>query len=178
MIQTLVLYVDKNLRSLEVTVNKELTSVWNWLMANKLSLNPKKSNFVFFLPYQKRMNFEVAIKLFDHDKNSLILLERTDYLPWCSYRFKPHLEATYTIYLLKDQQISWNYFKIETLCSHWYLTKHASVFDSALHNLWYCCMGPSCSNRPGQISNLAKTCSVFNTLCSIQISCDPTIYSL
>ena len=80
MIQTF--YADKNLRSLEVTVNKELTSVCNWLlMANKLSLNTKKSNFVIFRPYQKRMNFDVTIKLFD-DKNSLILLERKDYVKY------------------------------------------------------------------------------------------------
>ena len=41
---TNLLYADKNPRSLEVTANKELTSVCNWLMANKLSLNTKKSN--------------------------------------------------------------------------------------------------------------------------------------
>ena len=45
---TNLLYADKNLRSLEVTVNKELTSVCNWQMGNKLSLNTKKSNFVIF----------------------------------------------------------------------------------------------------------------------------------
>ena len=70
---TNLLYADKNLRLLEVTVNKELTSVCNWLMANKLSLNTKKSNFVNFRPYQKRMNYDVTIKLFDHDKNSYFL---------------------------------------------------------------------------------------------------------
>ena len=51
-------------------------------MANKLSLNTKKSNFVIFRPYQKRMNLDVTIKLFDHDKNSLILLERKDYVKY------------------------------------------------------------------------------------------------
>ena len=38
-------------------------------------------------------------------------------------------------------------------------------------------MGPSCSNKPGQTTNLAKACSSFNTLCSIQISCDPVIFN-
>ena len=79
---TNLLYADKNLRLLELTVNKELTSVCNWLMANKLSLNTKKSNFVIFRPYQKRMNLDVTIKLCDHDKNSLILLERKDYVKY------------------------------------------------------------------------------------------------
>ena len=40
------------------------------------------------------------------------------------------------------------------------------IFDSALHNLWYCCMGTSCPNKPGQTTNLAKTCSSFNLFCS------------
>ena len=41
------LYADMNLRSLEATVNEELTSVSNWLMSNK-SLNTTKSNFVSY----------------------------------------------------------------------------------------------------------------------------------
>ena len=67
-VNTNLLYADKNLRSLEETVYKELINVCNWLMANKLSLNTKKSNFVIFRPYQKRMNFDVTIKLFDDKK--------------------------------------------------------------------------------------------------------------
>ena len=39
------LYADKNLRSLEVTVNKELASVYNWLMTNKLSSQHKEIKF-------------------------------------------------------------------------------------------------------------------------------------
>ena len=50
---TNLLYADTNLRSLEITVNEELRRTGNWLMANKLSLNVKKSNFVIFRPYQK-----------------------------------------------------------------------------------------------------------------------------
>ena len=49
---TNLLYADNNFRSLEITVNEELRSVDNWLMANKLSLNVKKSNFVIFRLYQ------------------------------------------------------------------------------------------------------------------------------
>ena len=51
-------YADKNLRSLEATVSKELASVCNWLMANKLSLNTMKSNFVIFRPYLKRSDYD------------------------------------------------------------------------------------------------------------------------
>ena len=66
---THLLYADKNLRSLEVTVTTEFTSVCNWLMTKKYYLlNTKESSFVT-QPYQKQMNFDIAIKLFHHDKN-------------------------------------------------------------------------------------------------------------
>ena len=94
------------------------------------------------------------------------------------HSFKPHLETTYVIHLLKDQQISWNSFKIETLRSYWYFTKHISVFDSALPAQLYgiaVCMGPSCSNKAGQIIYLTGKFSSFNSFFSIQISCDPVI---
>ena len=35
-------YADKNLKSLESTVNNELSKVYTWLTANKLSLNISK----------------------------------------------------------------------------------------------------------------------------------------
>ena len=49
-------YSDKNLKSLEETVNSGLVKVSDWLNANKLTLNAKKSNFVIFssLPTKKR----------------------------------------------------------------------------------------------------------------------------
>ena len=48
---TNLLYADKNLKSLEkIMVNNELVRVSDWLNANKLTLNAKKSNFVIFHP--------------------------------------------------------------------------------------------------------------------------------
>ena len=37
------------------------------------------------------------------------------------------------------------------------------MFDPTLHNLWYCCMGPKCSDKLGQTINFAKTRSSFNS---------------
>ena len=54
---TNLLYSDKNLKSLEKVVNKELTHVSDWLNANKLTLNIKKSNFVLFHPYIKKPDY-------------------------------------------------------------------------------------------------------------------------
>ena len=75
---TNLLYADKNLRSLETVVNEELRYIGNWLMVNKLSLNVKKSNFVIFRSYQKRIDYEVNIKIFDCSANSLVSLEKKE----------------------------------------------------------------------------------------------------
>ena len=54
---TNILYADKNLKTLEVTVNAELRNFCDWLKSNKLSLDTKKSNFVLFHSYQKRASY-------------------------------------------------------------------------------------------------------------------------
>ena len=53
---TNLLYADKNLKSQESTVNDQLCKLYDWLIANKLSLNIKNSNYVIFRPRQKMSN--------------------------------------------------------------------------------------------------------------------------
>ena len=48
---TNLLYADKKLKSLEDMINGELLKVSDWLNANKLTLNAKKSNYVIFHPH-------------------------------------------------------------------------------------------------------------------------------
>ena len=67
---TNLLYADKSLRSLENTVNTELSNVSKWLMVNKLSLHVSKSNFVIFRPYQKKIDYKVDLKIYDFCLNS------------------------------------------------------------------------------------------------------------
>ena len=43
----------------------ELLKVFDWLNANKLTLNAKKSNYVIFRPYQCNFNYSVNIVLID-----------------------------------------------------------------------------------------------------------------
>ena len=50
---TNLLFAEKSLKSLETVVNKELECVCDWLLANKLTLNIKKSNYVIFHPHRK-----------------------------------------------------------------------------------------------------------------------------
>ena len=51
---TNILFSHKDLKSLEKIMNDELSNVYRWLVANKLTLNLKKSNFVIFRPHQKK----------------------------------------------------------------------------------------------------------------------------
>ena len=108
---TNLLYADKNLKSLESTVNAEIFRVYNWLIANKLSLNIKKSNFVIFRPRQKTSNHQVNLKVFDHHNNSFISLECKNYVKYLG--------------VLIDENLSWKYHiahialqAISVLCIH------------------------------------------------------------
>ena len=71
---TNLLYADKNLKSVEETVNKELLKVSEWLNLNKLTLNTKKSNYVIFRPYQHKLGYSVNIQMFDNSTQLLLLL--------------------------------------------------------------------------------------------------------
>ena len=50
--ETNLLYGNKKLRVLERIVNDELNKIASWLLANELTLNKKKSNYVI---YQKML---------------------------------------------------------------------------------------------------------------------------
>ena len=59
------IYANNNLRTLESTVISELVKVSEWLKANKLTLNIKKSNYVIFRPRQKTRPFVPQVKIFN-----------------------------------------------------------------------------------------------------------------
>ena len=92
---TNLLYADKNLKSLESTVNDELCKLYDWLIANKLSLNIKKSNYVIFRPRQKHVKYEVNFKIFNHHINSYTPLERKSYVKYLG--------------VLIDENLSWKH---------------------------------------------------------------------
>ena len=75
---TSLLFSSENLQNVEVqnleeTVNLELTNISDWLLANKLSLNVSKSNFLIINPHQKKIDKPIALQI-DHEK-----LEQKDY---------------------------------------------------------------------------------------------------
>ena len=71
MILTYYNYAEKDLKKLEIVVNEELLKLSEWLNSNKLSLNPTKSNFVVFHPYQRKQSGTV-IKFDNRDQNKLL----------------------------------------------------------------------------------------------------------
>ena len=60
---TSTVFTHDNLKTNEETYNTELRYVHDWLNANKLSLNIKKSNMVIFQTPQKKKNLDIQIKI-------------------------------------------------------------------------------------------------------------------
>ena len=98
---TSIILANNNLKELESLVNRELGNVNEWLKANKLSLNIKKSNFVIFRPRQKNMPFIPRFTIFDPVTNTYANLEMKDYVKYLG--------------LMIDSNLSWKYH-IESIC--------------------------------------------------------------
>ena len=62
---TNIFFSHKNLNVLEKTLNEELPKFTDWCLANKLSINYKKSNFMIFKSKQKRQTFDINLKIND-----------------------------------------------------------------------------------------------------------------
>ena len=77
---TSIIYANKNLHNLEQAVNSELSDVSDWLLANKLTLNFKKSNYLLFRPRQKCLTYNPSIKAYDPAIDALSTLERKDFV--------------------------------------------------------------------------------------------------
>ena len=88
---TNLLHMDNNLKNLEKTFNKELAKVSRWLIANKLTLNISKSNFVIFRPYQKQITYQPTFKLFDNNSQLLVALECKTYIEYLGVSINQHL---------------------------------------------------------------------------------------
>ena len=65
----------------------------NRLTANKLTLNRKKSNFVIFRPYQKRLNYLPQVNIFNDEENKNVTLE--------------HKNCIKCLGLLIDENLGW-----------------------------------------------------------------------
>ena len=65
------------------------------MVANKLTLNAKKSNFVIFHPYQKKLDRDVMIKIFGIHTKEFVLLDQKTYIKYLG--------------ILIDSNLTWKY---------------------------------------------------------------------
>ena len=91
---TSLLYADTNLKSLEKTVNSELLKVSDWLNANKLTLNAKKSNYVIFRPYQRKLNYSVNIEMIDNCTQIPTTLQCKDHVKYLGVLLDSNLRGS------------------------------------------------------------------------------------
>ena len=57
-------------------MNLEFHKVYEWLTAYKLTLNVKNSNFTIFHPHQKKIYYQLNLKIVDTDKTFLPLEQK------------------------------------------------------------------------------------------------------
>ena len=74
-------------------INIGLQGLYDWLTANKLTLNNKKSNYVIFRPYQKEMHTPPQICIFDNETRKRISLTQKDCIKYLG--------------VLIDENLSW-----------------------------------------------------------------------
>ena len=79
---TNLLCADKNLRTLELVVNLEFHKVYEWLTAYMLTLNVKKSTFIIFHSHQKKINYQLNLKVLDNDPKTFLPLEQKLYVKY------------------------------------------------------------------------------------------------
>ena len=146
---TNILYADKNLKSLEQKVNAELNKLYVWLTSNKLNLNIKKSNFVIFRPYQKRLSFQPKIRIFDNEKNMNISLDCKNYVKHLGILINSNLSWKIHIeYIaLKISKIVGLIAKLRH-CTSPYPIKYLSVFSLSLYHLWIIRLGTGLQVSP------------------------------
>ena len=84
-------FSHKDINTPSRTLNLEMTKLSDWCRANKLSINPKKCNFMIFQPRQKTHKYDLAFSKdgypIEHVKETVFLGVVVDEnLTW-----KPHI---------------------------------------------------------------------------------------
>ena len=80
-------------------MNNELTKLQDWFIANKLTINIKKSNYVLFNPFRKKIANQINITLFDFLNNQHTNLDNKKFIKYLGVlidsdlTWKPHIDA-------------------------------------------------------------------------------------
>ena len=147
---TNLLYANKNLKTLENTVNTELIKLCDWLTANKLTLNIKKSNFVLFRTCQKRITTPVNIRLFDNDAGQYVDLDNKECVKYLGVLIDSHLSwRNHIDYISTKLSKTIGLFaKLRHSSSSTYTNNFILVTYTSIPKLWYYCLGTSLQNTP------------------------------
>ena len=94
---TNLLFADKNLKTFESIVNTELDNVCDRLLANKLTLNIDKSNFVLFHPYQRKIEIDIHLKVFDNENKMMKQLERKSFVKYLGVMIDNNLSRNFHV---------------------------------------------------------------------------------
>ena len=84
---------SKNLKRLRKDLNKDLDLLYNWLCANRISINTGKTEFIVFRPPRHNLDVRLTLKLnqkklFESSKIKYLGLILDNKLNW-----KPHIRA-------------------------------------------------------------------------------------
>ena len=84
---TNLLYEDKNPKNIRKVMNSELASLYEWLCANRLSLNVDKTEFIIFRPPRQKLSDRIVlelnhIKIFESNKIKYLGLILDSRLTW------------------------------------------------------------------------------------------------
>ena len=143
---TNLLFSHNDLSYLMETINSEMIQLSNWFLANKLSINVKKSNFMIFKPRQNRQKIDLKIEI-------------------NSYRIEQGREVVFLGVIL-DAHISHIASKISrsigiNFRSSFYLSKRALLtlnYSLVLHYIQYCILvwGSTYSSKLNRLALLQK----------------------
>ena len=126
----------------------------------------KKSNFVVFKPSQKKLSYQINIRIYNNASNSDTSLECKDYVKFLGVLIDKNLTWKYHIDYIASK-ISRVVGIISRLrpCPSKYFNPNLPFSHFPIYILRNCCLGPSCTGLFEEGLNLPKASSSANVLC-------------
>ena len=93
-----------DIQQMQNTINKELLNISNWLKANKLSLNVKKTHYMIFTR-KKHIDTDITLSI---DGEPIYEVQKTKFLGVIIDK-KTHMERAYCSYSTKNISGNWYY---------------------------------------------------------------------
>ena len=125
----------------------------------------KKSNFDTFRTNQKRIDYDVNIKIYDYSTNSLVSFERKECVRYLGVLIASKISWTHhiTCFPTKNQQIIRHPCKTKAICPFFHFIKHISFSCTTLLVLRYSNLRPSRSYKFGENFDSSKTCLTIDS---------------